>query len=151
MSRKCLEVRGVWCGGQCGCVALSTVTTLIFLFFTSQRSKTGIFPDEKELPDKTKVRFNFSQGLYSRPAVRNNVVRVRTLAVLVYMFYALRINANVRGCHPVAFFFGIILKYFLSGSLHFGIKFYCSDEDESSTVYLSRAFLLLLLIPFVLP
>ena len=23
-------------------------------------------------------------------------------------------------------------KFFLSGSLHFGIKFYCSDEDESS-------------------
>ena len=23
-------------------------------------------------------------------------------------------------------------KIFLSGSLHFGIKFYCSDEDESS-------------------
>ena len=25
-------------------------------------------------------------------------------------------------------------KMFLSGSLHFGIKFYCSDEDESSWV-----------------
>ena len=23
-------------------------------------------------------------------------------------------------------------KFFLSGSLHFGIKFYCSDEDDSS-------------------
>ena len=31
---------------------------------------------------------------------------------------------------------------FLSGSLHFGIKFYCSDEDESSKLLFFRAFLL---------
>ena len=28
---------------------------------------------------------------------------------------------------------------FLSGSLHFGIKFYCSDEDESSKLLFSSS------------
>ena len=34
------------------------------------------------------------------------------------------------------------LNFFLSGRLHFGIKFYCSDEDESSEVlfYLERSY-----------
>ncbi len=33
-------------------------------------------------------------------------------------------------------------KMFLSGSLHFGIKFYCSDEDESSVlcIFLERSY-----------
>ena len=41
---------------------------------------------------------------------------------------------------------------FLSGSLHFGIKFYCSDEDESSglCIFLERSYsTILLLIRFV--
>ena len=31
------------------------------------------------------------------------------------------------------------LNFFLSGSLHFGIKFYCSDEDESSKLLFSSS------------